>query len=622
VNYKKNPLDAETLRQLALERFGHPKVDSAGDLSAEQSQGLLEDLAISKIELELQNEHLNATRAQLELALSQSTELYDFAPVGCFSTDGTGLVVKLNLAGARLLGQERARILGTRFDQFFPESERSGINTLLRASMESGDVRRCEVALLDKNRTQKHMQVELAPLGHGLGCHAILVDITERKQLEQKLRESEARWKFALDAVGDGVWDWDVRNGAVTYSSRFAQLYGFDSDEFGIHVESWSSRIHPDDRQRVMAALQRCLTGNAASYSNEYRGQCKDGSWKWILARGAVFSRDVDGAVLRMIGTHTDVTVRKQMEETVQVVSGLQQAVFDSLPFYIAVLDRDGNILQTNAVWKAYAAVNGFGNRCGFVGASYSDVLETVMGGVSETIGAASVGIAAVMSREQPSYQLEYAYRAAGETRWFVMKVSPVSDGQGRVVVSHQDVSSLKEAELTSLRLANYDDLTGALSRRNFLEVAEREWMRSTRYQLPLMALAVDLDRFKTINDENGHSIGDAILKNFVQVANEVLRESDVIGRMGGDEFAVLLPNTTLEGGRALALRIVDKVSSSPVEVDGRDVSYTVSIGGSCLLREASFADLFKRADAALYQAKNGGRDRVAIDTSGTPCLW
>ena len=429
MNYKKNPLDADSLRQLATEQFGRPTTDGASGLSAEQSQRMLEDLAITKIELQLQNEHLNATRAQLELALSQSTELYDFAPVGCFSTDTNGVVVKLNLAGARLLGQERARILGTRFDQFFPDNERSAINSLLRVSMASGDVQRCEVSLLDKNRTQKHMQVELAPLGHGLGCHAILVDITERKQLEQKLRESEARWKFALDAVGDGVWDWDVCNGAVTYSPRFAQLYGFDSDEFGSNVESWSSRIHPDDRQRVMAALQRCLTGNAASYSNEYRGQCKDGSWKWILARGAVFSRNVDGAVLRMIGTHTDVTVRKQMEETVQVVSGLQQAVFDSLPFHIAVLDRDGNILQTNAVWKAYAEATGFGNRCGFIGDSYSDVLETVMGGVGETIRAASIGIASVMSREQPSYQLEYACRATGEKRWFVMKVSPVRGG-------------------------------------------------------------------------------------------------------------------------------------------------------------------------------------------------
>ena len=284
MNYKKNPLDAETLRQLATEQFGRSRVDGSGDLSAEQSQGLLEDLAISKIELELQNEHLNATRAQLELALSQSTELYDFAPVGCFSTDANGVVVKLNLAGARLLGQERARILGTRFDQFFPESERAEINALLSASMASGDVQGCEVSLLDKNRTQKHMQVELAPLGHGLGCHAILVDITDRKQLEQKLRESEARWKFALDAVGDGVWDWDVCTTAVTYSPRFTQLYGFDSDEFGSNVESWTSRIHPDDRQRVMAAMQRCLTGNAASYSNEHRGQCKDGSWKWIRA--------------------------------------------------------------------------------------------------------------------------------------------------------------------------------------------------------------------------------------------------------------------------------------------------------------------------------------------------
>lgn len=622
MSFKKNPLDTGELHRLAREQFADSNEQDVSELSPEQVQQLLEDLVVSKIELEIQNAHLNEARSQLELTLNQARELYDFSPVGSFSVDHAGTIVKLNLAGARLLGQERVHLLGSRLDQFFPGAERANLHAMLLLAEQSGDAQHGDLSVQGKGGASRRVRAEIGPLGHGLGCNVILLDITERSRLEQRLLENEERWKFALGASGDCVWDWNVQTGAVSYSPQFERLYGFSDEELGASLESWSLRIHPDDRQQVMASLQKCLTGQADSYSNEYRGLTKDGGWKWIFARGAVFSRAADGSAVRILGTQVDITDRKELEKTLQTASALLQAVFDALPVKIVVLDRHGRIDQTNLAWDTYARENGFPGHCCEAGADYAGALTAMMGGVQSTVDSAVAGIADVISGSKPAFTLEYSFRAPDEMRWFIMKVTPVGAGLGRVVVSHQNVTMLKAAELETLRLANFDDLTGALSRRNFFNVAEREWARSVRNRLPLMVLVLDLDCLRMINDLHGHAAGDAALAVCVKSVNKVLRASDVVGRIGGDEFAVLLPDTTVEGGRVLALRIAELVASGMTAMEGQDQVCTVSIGASCMLKDASFSDLFKRANEALRYAKKQGSDHVAIDTGEAPCLW
>jgi diguanylate cyclase (GGDEF)-like protein len=145
------------------------------------------------------------------------------------------------------------------------------------------------------------------------------------------------------------------------------------------------------------------------------------------------------------------------------------------------------------------------------------------------------------------------------------------------------------------------------------MALAELELARSLRYALPLVVLMLDLDHFKDVNDSYGHSTGDAVLQGFVQSVKGVLRESDVMGRIGGEEFAVLLPNTTQEGGCALANRIIGEVRASPVVFKGQSIAYTVSIGASYLTQQTTFGALLAECDAALYRAKKGGRDRLEV---------
>ncbi|MEY3125068.1 MAG: hypothetical protein RLZZ573_1588 [Pseudomonadota bacterium] len=155
---------------------------------------------------------------------------------------------------------------------------------------------------------------------------SVVQDISERKQTEISLRESEERWKLAMESTGDGVWDWYVQTDVEYFSKRLIEMYGFTEEEFRHRPNGLDDRTHPDDMAQLMEDRQAHFDGLTPTYVNEHRLRCKDGSWKWVLSRGMVISRDALGKPLRMIGTHTDITDRKNSEALIK-----QQAFFDAL---------------------------------------------------------------------------------------------------------------------------------------------------------------------------------------------------------------------------------------------------------------------------------------------------
>jgi len=137
----------------------------------------------------------------------------------------------------------------------------------------------------------------------------------ERDRLFRQSREAELRWRFALEGAGNGVWDWNIRTGEVFYSRRWKEMLGFAEDEVGPTLDEWSRRIHPDDREGCLEDVRRHLAGETEIYSNEHRVLCRDGLYKWIQDRGKVVERDADGAPLRAVGIHQDVTQQRHAEE-------------------------------------------------------------------------------------------------------------------------------------------------------------------------------------------------------------------------------------------------------------------------------------------------------------------
>lgn len=172
----------------------------------------------------------------------------------------------------------------------------------------------------------------------------------------------------------------------------------------------------------------------------------------------------------------------------------------------------------------------------------------------------------------------------------------------------------LESANRCLEQLVRTDPLTGAANRRHFFERADIEIQHVQRTEAPLSLLMVDLDHFKRVNDTWGHATGDEVLKNFVSAASMPLRATDLLARIGGEEFLVLLPNTELEGAHEVAQRVLETIRRQVIDISGKPLRYTVSIGAARLREGENVCDtLIARADDALYRAKESGRDQAVL---------
>ena len=172
-----------------------------------------------------------------------------------------------------------------------------------------------------------------------------------------------------------------------------------------------------------------------------------------------------------------------------------------------------------------------------------------------------------------------------------------------------------KDAKEMVAYLANIDPLTKSLTRRQLFNIAESEFLRYARYRRPLSILVMDADHFKNINDTYGHHAGDIVLRSLSLVALEQKRAQDTFGRLGGEEFGLILPETNLEQAKIVAERIQKTWEQSPVNLDGQLIQSTVSIGvAEAHPEDKSFDDVLRRADRMMYKAKEAGRNRVVAE--------
>jgi diguanylate cyclase (GGDEF)-like protein len=172
-----------------------------------------------------------------------------------------------------------------------------------------------------------------------------------------------------------------------------------------------------------------------------------------------------------------------------------------------------------------------------------------------------------------------------------------------------------KDAKEMVAYLANIDPLTKSLTRRHFFNIAESEFLRFTRYRRPLSVLAIDADSFKAINDTHGHHAGDIVLRSLSLVAMEQKRVQDTFGRLGGEEFGLILPETTLEQAKVVASRIQIVWAQTPSNMDGVMIHSTVSVGvAEAQTEDKTFDDILRRADLMMYKAKEQGRNQVVSE--------
>jgi PAS domain S-box-containing protein len=165
-----------------------------------------------------------------------------------------------------------------------------------------------ELALQAPALPSRCIRLDMGPLLGGQGCQLVLSDTTASKALEKQLRHNAERCGFAMEAVGDCLWECNLLTGRASYSRQFTRIYGFTVEELGDTLDDWRQLIHPDDQGCFVKGVQECLAAQLGHFACKLRVRCKDGSYKWILCRGAVSSRTADGKPECLHGMHTDIT--------------------------------------------------------------------------------------------------------------------------------------------------------------------------------------------------------------------------------------------------------------------------------------------------------------------------
>jgi len=314
---------------------------------------------------------------------------------------------------------------------------------------------------------------------------------------------------------------------------------------------------------------------------------------------------DNDGNIIGMCGVSTDITDEKNLQQMVKSQQHLLNAVLDNADAYIYMKDIDRTFQYVNS-----KVAKLFGDSPeNIIGKKDTEVLPI------EVAEHFHLSDQKVFETNEKQVIEESSEDERGELRHYISTKIPyqLEEGIPSLIGFSTDVTELYALKEQFKKQANTDSLTELYNRRYFTEHSEREFYRAKRHLRIVSLISIDIDHFKHINDGYGHPAGDKVLMSVAKCLLPCIRQEDILARIGGEEFSILLPETSLQSAKVVAERI--RLNQSNLSITGEwkgEITLTVSIGVTCIkFEDDTFDDFFRRGDKALYQAKALGRNQV-----------
>lgn len=498
--------------------------------------------------------------------------------------------------------------------------------------------------------------------GNVLRIRGYLLNDSKGKRLELALKEANQNFDIALTAGEYFTWSWKLQDNVLDISQRW-QLYLGYPDETKEQLD-WRHLVHPDDLERLQERVQDHVRGKVDRFEMRFRIRHYDGHYVWVHSVGKIVEHDDRERPVRMTGIHHDITEQVANEEYLQ-----QQAAILELVSHVQhefMLAKDFSDVCDYALPKLMEMTH---TSVGFVGelppssrqrnlllahglrlalndndsSAYSKLIR--QGLEVEVDGDV---VKKVLLRGEPEFchqpisELELQFKPVtlpplknglimplyfkrevvglmilantenGFERRLLSLLRPMLDTLGTLMHMRRMDEERLAAVNELRRLATTDELTDVANRRVFWEAIEHRYEEFMRYEVPMTVAIIDLDYFKKVNDTYGHAAGDEVLREFCRRSKEQLRDIDLLGRLGGEEFAILLPYTNEKDAVLAVERIRKAIASTPFDYDGQSITVTISAGVTELRSSDSKLDEWMaRADEALYRAKEKGRNQT-----------
>ncbi|WP_428623787.1 sensor domain-containing diguanylate cyclase [Sedimenticola sp.] len=388
----------------------------------------------------------------------------------------------------------------------------------------------------------------------------------------------------------------------VFINKQMSALYGFTEQEMLHHPVT--EFIFHEDREMVMQRYRARQQGEQITNEYRFRIVTKLGEIRSVCMRVGII-RGEDG-IVSTVGSLHDITDQIHTMSALATSQADIESILNNMPDVFYRTDMTGTITLISPSCQSvigYAPEEMLGENMSRFYCDQADRERVVQ---------------AIKAGGGKARQVEACMRHKdGSPMWISTNAYIRVDANGQPIGVEgiaRDITDKKRNEERLAELGRIDHLTGLLNRRSFLEEGEKLLQIAQRYERNLSVMMIDLDRFKSVNDRYGHQAGDLALIYFADACRDVFRKTEIIGRMGGEEFAVIVPETGLEASREMVNRLGRRLKEQPFQFEGQTIVITLSVGLVTLsAHEQSLELLLNHADRLLYQAKHEGRDRVIL---------